>query len=129
MADYDVQISLNVDNSVLAKEEMQTAIDRALEAIGAHIEGEAKEELSNAPKRIDTGLLRNSITYALYGRAAATSSYSGNTTHGESDATRQNGTAGKPAPPPHEGTYTGKAPGKSEGGMAVYIGSNVEYAA
>lgn len=37
----------------------------ALEAIGIHIEGEAKEELENTPRRIDTGNLRNSISHQL----------------------------------------------------------------
>lgn len=39
------------------------AISAALEGVGIHIEGEAKEELENTPRRIDTGNLRNSITH------------------------------------------------------------------
>ena len=39
------------------------ALSKALEMIGLHIEGEAKEELENTPRRIDTGTLRNSINY------------------------------------------------------------------
>lgn len=41
---------------------VDTALLNALEDIGLHIEGEAKEELENTPRRIDTGNLRNSIT-------------------------------------------------------------------
>lgn len=41
------------------------ALDAALEGIGIHIEGEAKEELENTPRRIDTGNLRNSISHAV----------------------------------------------------------------
>ena len=44
---------------------IEGALDRALEAIGIHIEGEAKEELENTPRRIDTGNLRNSINYQV----------------------------------------------------------------
>lgn len=40
-------------------------LETALEAVGLHIEGEAKEELENTPRRIDTGNLRNSITHRV----------------------------------------------------------------
>ncbi len=40
-------------------------LSTALEAIGIHIEGEAKEELENTPRRIDTGNLRNSISHEV----------------------------------------------------------------
>lgn len=40
-------------------------LETALEAVGLHIEGEAKEELENAPRRIDTGNLRNSINHQV----------------------------------------------------------------
>jgi len=39
------------------------ALSAALEGVGIHIEGESKEELENTPRRIDTGHLRDSITY------------------------------------------------------------------
>ena len=105
----DMQIQL-VDNSEAVKEAVKEAAERALTAVGQHIEGEAKEELSNAPKRIDTGLLRNSITYAVSGHQAAIAAYSADD-------------GGK------AGSYSGTAPSESGGGKAVYIGSNVEYAA
>ena len=44
---------------------LEGALPAALEAIGVHIEGEAKEELENTPRRIDTGNLRNSINYKV----------------------------------------------------------------
>lgn len=44
---------------------LEDALPAALEAVGSHIEGEAKDELSNTPKRIDTGNLRNSINYQV----------------------------------------------------------------
>lgn len=49
------------DHSAEYLNDVDAALDRALEAIGIHIEGEAKEELENTPRRIDTGNLRNSI--------------------------------------------------------------------
>lgn len=55
---------------------------------------------------VDTGLLRNSITYAISGQAPAKNSYKGKDgTHGSYD-----GTVGDPDE------------------LAVYIGTNVEYA-
>ena len=83
------------------------ALSAALEGVGIHIEGEAKEELENTPRRVDTGLLRNSITYAIDGKPAAISSYTDD--------------EGKKS-----GTYHGTAP-KEEKGRSVYVGTNVEY--
>lgn len=39
------------------------ALERALEGVGIFVESEAKDELENDPRRIDTGNLRNSITH------------------------------------------------------------------
>ena len=47
------------------KRAMDNAFPAILEAIGIHIEGEAKDELENDPRRIDTGNLRNSITHQV----------------------------------------------------------------
>lgn len=104
-------------NTKEAKERMQRAVDRYLEEAGKHLEGEAKKAIEADPRRVDTGLLRNSITFAVYGRQANISSYT-------SDATDKNG---DPVDPIEEGGYVGLAPGESEG-KAVYIGTNVEYA-
>jgi len=87
--------------------DVDKALEEALEAIGIHLEGEAKVELSNSPKRIDTGLLRNSITYALDGEAPDRSSYSADT-GGEM------------------GSYSGTAPVDPQG-RSVIVGTNVEY--
>lgn len=53
------------DNSDKFKQELSDKIPAILEAVGIHIEGEAKDELENAPRRIDTGNLRNSISHAV----------------------------------------------------------------
>jgi HK97 gp10 family phage protein len=52
----------NSDKFIAAKDE---AVNRALEAIGIQAEGNAKLELENTPRRIDTGNLRNSISYSV----------------------------------------------------------------
>lgn len=53
------------DHSDEYKRQLLEQLPAALEAIGIHIEGEAKEELENTPRRIDTGNLRNSITHQV----------------------------------------------------------------
>lgn len=53
------------DHSAEYLKDISNALDAALEAVGIHIEGEAKEELENTPRRIDTGNLRNSITHEV----------------------------------------------------------------
>lgn len=60
MADANINDYSNEYMSAVEK-----ALDTALEAIGIHIEGEAKEELENTPRRIDTGNLRDSINYKV----------------------------------------------------------------
>ena len=53
------------DHSAEYMRDVNNALSAALEGIGIHIEGEAKEELENTPRRIDTGNLRNSITHEV----------------------------------------------------------------
>lgn len=115
MSDIDVKIT---DNSPEFLNELSNRVDKILEAVGIHLEGEAKEELENSPRRIDTGLLRNSITHALSGEAPAISSYSGD------KPSRYE----KSQEIPH-GSYSGTAPADPDNAKAVYIGSNVQYAA
>lgn len=82
------------------------ALERALESVGVFVESEAKDALEMSPRRVDTGLLRNSITYALSGEPASISTYTSD------DETKS-------------GSYSGVAP--DEGDKSVYIGTNVEY--
>ena len=85
---------------------LDEAIERALEAMGMQAEAYAKAACS----AVDTGLLRNSITYALGGKPAAKGSY-----------TASNPKPGKPS----SGSYSGSAPAEKN---TVFIGTNVEYA-
>lgn len=94
------------DNSEEYKELRDAAIRRGLRAIGMTAETYAK---SNCP--VDTGYARNSITYALSGETADTSSYKAD--------------AGKSGKPPKTGEYRGTL-GKIDDNY-VAIGSNVEY--
>ncbi len=102
----DVRIEDHTDEYL---KQVDAALEKALTAIGIHIEGEAKEELSNTPKRIDTGLLRNSITYALDGEAPHAKSYSADSGN-------------------KSGSYSGTADKESGKNRSVVIGTNVEYA-
>lgn len=89
-------------------------VRRWMEEVGEHIEGEAKKAIEAAPIRVDTGLLRNSITYALAGQPPNIKTY-------QADKPR---TTGGDTP---SGSYSGSAPNTGNE-YEVYIGTNVEYA-
>ena len=94
------------DNSKEFLKEFDAAMIKALTEIGLTAEKYAKETITEAGA-IDTGRLRNSITFAISGQAANISTYQG--MHGEE---------GVP--------YSGTAP--QGDGHDVYIGSNLSYA-
>lgn len=89
------------------KTEFNKRIEKALSEIGMTGESFAKIRITEAGA-IDTGRLRNSITWAIAGKKAHISSYKPNT----------KGEAG--------GTYDGEAPESKD--PAVYIATNVVYA-
>ena len=95
------------DNTDEVLAALERAKVRGLTAIGMTAEGHAKKKITQE-KAVDTGRLRNSITFAVSGESANISSYSGD--HGEEG-----------------GTYSGTAPNDKD--KAVYIGTGVEYAA
>ena len=111
---------IETDNTDKVLGELDEAIDRALEAMGMKVEDYAKAKCP-----VDTGLLRNSITHALGGKPTAITSYQSEETHATTPATQKAGTAGKSVDPVKSGSYSGNAPSEK----AVFIGSNVEYAA
>ena len=110
------EIHIAADNIEQAKQEIQQRARKALTAVGIQTSSLARTELQKSPSRIDTGLLRNSITYALDGEGAATSSYSAD------KASRYSGKT------PPSGSYSGTTPKESEGRQAVYVGTGVKYA-
>lgn len=103
----DIKIT---DNSREVIEGKNAAVRRFLEEAGLHLEGQAAKELENDPRRVDTGLLRNSITHALDGESTAIVEYHADKGDGH-------------------GRYVGTAPEEAKGHDAVYVGTNVEYAA
>ena len=86
--------------------EFEERVEVGLDEIGYLAEGYAVAAIESRPRRVDTGLLRNSITHAMSGQPPSKQSYQSD------DGSKR-------------GTYSGSAPG---GGKAVYIGTNVEYA-
>lgn len=88
-------------------ERFKVALEKALGLVGGEAERRAKETISDMGA-VDTGFLRNSITWAIAGKTANTGSYT-------DDAGVQHG------------SYSWTAPTES-GDATVYIGSNVEYA-
>lgn len=106
-----VQMSFSVvDNTDLILAATDEQIAQALIAIGAKVESHAKADY--VP--VDTGRLKNSITFALAGGHANISSYGP-----DSDVAHD-----KQSRP-----YSGAAPADPGGKpRSVYVGSNVEYA-
>lgn len=84
------------------------AVEKALRLVGGQAERLAKEIISEMGA-VDTGFLRNSITFALDGEQANVSEY-------QDDAENQ------------QGEYHGEADENSDGTRSVMIGSNVYYA-
>ena len=97
------------DNTDEVLAALERAKKRGLEAIGLTAEGHAKKKITQAGA-VDTGRLRNSITYALAGEETHIKSYR----------------ADKGGKDRETYTYDGTADGKK--GSGVYIGTNVEYA-
>lgn len=100
------------DNTGLVREALAKATNQALIAIGTTAERYVKENMTNdaiggAKKPpIDTGLLRNSMTYVISGNEAHIKNYKADTGN-------------------ETGSYSGTAP--ETPANTVYVGTNVEY--
>lgn len=92
------------DNTKQILSELNESVKRALTAVGMQAEADI---ISKGNFPVDTGLLRNSITFAISGESANKGSYQ----------------ASKGS---QSGSYEGTAP--KDKVPAVYIGTNVEYA-
>ena len=92
------------DNSDKVREELEEAVERALLTCGIEAQGKARDLCPYV-----TGLLRNSIAYALGGEEAVPSTYKAD----KSD---------------DSGSYSGTAPADDKGKRTVWLGTNVEYA-
>ena len=87
----------------------EKALKKAARMIGGTVEGHAKEACP-----VDTGLLRNSITFAIGGQAPAITDYKSDTKDKDGNYTT--------------GNYDGEAPDDDAGEVTVYVGTNVQYA-
>ena len=97
------------DNSAQVLKALEKAKHNALIAIGMTAETNAKRD---ADMPVDTGYARNSITYAVAGGEAGTSSYRADRAKGGNQPTKS-------------GSYSGTMEGEKD--EFVAIGSNVPY--
>jgi HK97 gp10 family phage protein len=107
-----IQGNIEVSNTTFFEDltdALEEDIDATLEAVGSYVSGGAA---MRAP--VDTGLLRNSLTYAIAGEPPAKSTY-------KADRANEKGEI-------KTSSYNGSTT-KVSGEKAVYIGTNVEYAA
>lgn len=93
-----------ISNAGEVKKEIMDALRKGMTIIGIQAESYAKQACP-----VDTGLLRNSITYAIGGEVTHIGSY----------ADDKGGNPGK---------YEGSAPADEEGVITLYVGTNVSYA-
>ena len=106
---FKVDVSL-VNNKELLLKATDEQIEQALIAIGAKMESHVKADY--VP--VDTGRLKNSITFALAGGSAQISSYGPDSGGGDDEQSKP---------------YSGTAPADPGGKVrSVYVGTNVEYA-
>ena len=115
--EFYIKMGKNNIDEVLS--ELETRIRDGLELCGQQAERNAKIALENNPRRIDTGLLRNSVTHALGGEAPAISSYRSDRPSKYADKVTRD------ARDVTFGKYSGEAPNEPD---TVFIGTNVEYA-
>lgn len=109
--DFEFKITDNSKQFIAAKNERVRA---ALTAVGTQAVSHVTQNYQ-AHGRIDTGLLHNSITYAISGDEPAIKEYHG-------DVGRKTGRPGG------KGTYNGTVPADEPNKPAVYVGTNVDYA-
>ena len=101
-----LEIRIESDHTDEILQMADEAISQVLETVGMQASNYARLQCP-----VDTGLLRNSITYALAGDSAAIGDYS-------ADHADKNGNM-------KSGSYSGTAPNEQN---SVFVGSNVEYA-
>lgn len=102
----EVKITDNTDELL---KELEFLEEKALVTVGGEAEGDAKIEIESHPRRVDTGRLRNSITWAT------------RTEHSEVDTNLEK---------PNEDASAEDGVNSSQAGeKEVVIGTNVEYAA
>lgn len=98
------------DNTDELLKELEFLEEKALVTVGGEAEGDAKIEIESSPRRVDTGRLRNSITWAIKSKHSDPQ-YIGGDGADEVD--------------PDSGVREDQVPDEK----TVVIGTNVEYAA
>lgn len=93
------------------KRKFDEELNKALFRAGLEAEGDVKDRITANPN-VDTGLMRNSITFAISGEKANITKY-------RADRPDKDGET-------RTGEYRGTAP--EEANPSVYVGTNVEYA-
>lgn len=99
----DVEINFHDDE---LRDDMNFKKEKALAMVGMQAEGDAKIEIESSPRRVDTGRLRNSITWA----------------------TTKEHSMPEPTPDNPDATDADGLSESSAEADAVVIGTNVEYA-
>ena len=120
MARISVRIDSHVDEFT---SEVRRKIPIALEKCGLAAEGYAKRLC-----RVDTGLLRNSITHALDGGPASISEYKASFGSNRGRTGKRLSASSKNAGRVGSGSYSGTMPSNGDDKRTVYVGTNVEYA-
>jgi len=107
-------VKIEEDNTEKIKNAVHDSILEGLDAAGVQAVSLATVEIQKEPQRVDTGLLKNSIAYAVVGKSAIPSTYS-------ADSPDKDGNV-------RTGSYSGTAPDEGPDKPYVMIGTNVEYA-
>lgn len=112
-----------IDRTDEAKTAADIAIERALHIIGGKL---VRYAALNCP--VDTGLLRNSITYALDGEEPQLKSYKAAYGSAKKANGKRYSAGSAKAGSVGVGFYAGQVPPEEDGARSVSVGTNVEYA-
>ena len=112
-----------VDHIKETLSETELATERALEIIGGLMERYAKEN-----SRVDTGLMRNSITYCLDGEKPKARSYHASYGQNRNSKGKRYSAGSSKAGAVGVGYYDGQMPKEPGEARSVYVGTNVQYA-
>lgn len=105
----------------------EARIETALKACGTQAVSHAVVNITSQGA-VDTGLLRNSITYALDGEPAKKTSYHAAKGSNKNSKGKRYSASSVKAGVVKLGRYSGTAPKQEDNKRTVYIGTNVEYA-
>ena len=123
------EFEMRNDNTEMVKRQVADRALVALDAAGLQASSLAKRELQKSPMRVDTGLLRNSITHAVAGKSAAIGGYHAAKGSNRGKDGKRKSANSKNAGAVGVGFYAGTAPAPDNPEKPfVLVGTNVEYA-